>query len=193
MRWDNGGVAGSPQPEVRKKTRATAVKKSSPVRPRRDFKALEERRMRAAVLFGRGRRPAEVSRELGVSIQSASEWHKRWTAGGKKALRGAGRAGRLPRVDAGQLARVERALLQGPKANGYASELWTLPRVAEVIEKETGVRYHPGHVWRILRVQLGWTRQRPARRAVERDDAAIERWAKERWPKVKKGPGAGGR
>ncbi len=154
---------------------------------------MEERRMRAAALFGRGRRPAEVARELGVSIQSASEWHRRWSAGGKKALRAAGRAGRLPRVDAGQLAGVERALLQGPKANGYGSELWTLPRVAEVIEKETGVRYHPGHVWRILRVQLGWTRQRPARRAVERDDAAIERWAKEQWPKVKKGPGAGGR
>jgi transposase len=186
-------VAGSPQPVAGKDNRATAVKKSSPVRPRRDFKALEERRMRAADLFRRGRRPAEVSRELGVSIQSASEWYQRWSAGGKKALRGAGRAGRLPRLDAGQLARVERALAQGPKANGFGTELWTLPRVAEVIERVTGVGYHPGHVWRILREQLGWTRQRPARRAVERDDAAIERWAKERWPTVKKAPGAGAR
>ena len=67
----------------------------------------------------------------------------------------------------------------------------TLARVAEVIERVTGVRYHRGHVWRILREQLGWTRQRPARRAVERDDEAIDRWVRERWPKVKKAPGVG--
>lgn len=149
--------------------------------------------MRAAELFRRGRRPAEVARELGVSIQSASEWYRRWSVGGKRALRAAGRAGRLPRLDANQLARVEEALLQGPTANGFATELWTLPRVAEVIERVSGVRYHPGHVWRILRQQLGWTRQRPARRAVERDDAAIEQWVKQRWPQLKKGHGAGGR
>jgi len=149
--------------------------------------------MRAAELFRRGRRPAEVARELGVSIQSASEWHRRWSAGGKTALRAAGRAGRLPRVDAGQLAEVEAALLRGPTANGFPTELWTLPRVAEVIETVTGVAYHPGHVWRILRMQLGWSRQRPARRAVERDDAAIEQWAKERWPKLKKARSVGAR
>ncbi len=149
--------------------------------------------MRAAELFRRGRRPAEVARELGVSVQSASEWYRRWSAGGKKALRGAGRAGRRPRLDADQLARVEEALLQGPTANGFPTELWTLPRVADVIERVTGVAYHPGHVWRILRVQLGWSRQRPARRAVERDDAAIEQWVKQRWPKLKKAPSVGAR
>jgi transposase len=122
---------------------------------------------------------------LGVSIQSASEWYRRWSAGGKTALRAAGRAGRLPRLDADQLARVEQALLQGPTANGFPTELWTLPRVAAVIERVTGVAYHPGHVWRILRQQLGWSRQRPARRATERDDAAIEQWVKQRWPSLK--------
>lgn len=82
---------------------------------------------------------------------------------------------------------------KGPKANGYATDLWTLARVTEVIEAVPGVSYHRGHVWRILREQLGWSRQRPARQAIERDDEAIERWAKERWPKVKKAPGAGAR
>jgi transposase len=149
--------------------------------------------MRAADLFGRGRRPAEVARELGVSIQSASEWYRRWSAGGRKALRAAGRAGRLSRLDADQLARVEEALLQGPTANGFPTELWTLPGVAEVIERVTGVRYHPGHVWRILRHQLGWSRQRPARRATERDDAAIEQWVKQRWPSLKKARSVGAR
>ena len=84
-------------------------------------------------------------------------------------------------------------LLKGPKANGFGTELWTLARVAEVIEAVTGVSYHPGHVWRILREQLGWSRQRPARRAVERDEEAIEVWVKQRWPKIKKAPGAGAR
>ena len=64
------------------------------------------------------------------------------------------------------LAKVEKALERGPKADGYPTELWALTRVAEVIEATTGVRYHPGHVWRVLR-QMGWSRQRPARWAIE--------------------------
>ena len=53
---------------------------------------------------------------------------------------------------------------------------------AEVIARVTGVSYHPARVWYILREQLGWTWQRPARRATERDDAAIAHWVKQRWP-----------
>jgi len=152
---------------------------------------MEERRMRAADLFEQGRRQVDVARELGVSHQTASDWHGLWREGGKDALRGAGRAGRRPKLTHEQLADVEVALAKGPMANGFATDLWTLTRVAEVIEAVTGVRYHPGHVWRILREQLGWTRQRPARRALERDDEAIDRWVKQRWPNAKKGPGAG--
>jgi transposase len=73
-----------------------------------------------------------------------------------------------------------------------AMQLWTLARVAEVIQRVTGVRYHPGHVWRLLR-ELGWTRQRPARRAVERDEEAIARWIKQDWPRVKKARDAAAR
>jgi len=154
---------------------------------------MEDRRMRAADLFAAGVRQAEIGRELGVSHQTVSDWHEVWAEGGKEALRGAGRAGRRPKLSSEQRTEVERALEQGPRANGYATDLWTLVRVAEVIERVTGVSYHPGHVWRILREQLGWTRQRPARQAVERDDDAIDRWVKERWPKIKKAPGAGAR
>ena len=93
-------------------------------------------------------------------------------------------------MSASDLAKVERALEKGPKANGFPTDLWTLARVAEVIERVTGVKYHPGHVWRVLR-QMGWSRQRPARRAIERDDEAIEQWVNERWPKVKKTPEPG--
>ena len=71
----------------------------------------------------------------------------------------------MPRLTDTQLRRVERALRRGPWADGFATDLWTLDRVATVIEAETGVTYHPGHVWKLLRDKLGWSRQRPARRA----------------------------
>ena len=168
------------------------VSRTAPrARPQRDFAAMEERRMKAADLFAKGRAQADIARELGVAHQTVSDWHEKWKLGGKKALRGAGRAGRPPKVTDADLAMVERALRKGPLANGYPTELWTLARVAEVIEAVTGVKYHPGHVWRVLR-HMGWSRQRPARQATERDDAAIERWVNDRWPKVKKTPGPGG-
>jgi transposase len=156
----------------------------------RDFAAMERRRKRAAQLFGQGKTQAEVVRQLEVSRQSVSRWHADWLAGGTDALRAAGRAGRLPQLDRADLVRVERRLKKGPLANGYPTDMWTIQRVAEVIESETGVAYHPGHVWRILR-QMGWSRQRPARRAVERDDQAIANWVKHDWPRVKKTPDAG--
>lgn len=151
--------------------------------------------MAAVDLFEAGERlsKAEIGRRLGVSHQTVSDWHTAWSEGGREALRAAGRAGRRPKLSAEQLAEVEAALAVGPRGNGYATDLWTLARVAEVIERVTGVAYHPGHVWRVLREQLGWSRQRPARRAVERDDAAIDAWVKQRWPKIKKVPGVGER
>ena len=114
---------------------------------------MEERRMQAADLFRRAVIPAEIARRLGVSHQVVSEWRKAWQQGGRAALRGAGRAGRRPKLSRAQLAKVERALTKGAEANGYTADLWTLPRVAEVIERLTGVSYHPGHVWYLLRDQ----------------------------------------
>ena len=157
------------------------------IRPRRDFAGLEERRMRAATLFRTGFGPAEVARQLGVSCMSASRWYRAWQQEGVRGLRAAGRAGRRPQLDARQWRRVERALLKGPLAFGYGSELWTLERVAAVIEQVSGVRHHPGHVWRLLKGR-DWTWQKPARRAVERDEEAIGHWVREEWPRVKGGP-----
>jgi transposase len=153
---------------------------------------MEASRMRAADLFKVGVPQADIARELGVAHQTVSDWHDKWLVGGKSALRRTGPAGRPPKVTAADLALVVKALERGPGANGFPTDLWTLARVAEVIEKVTGVHYHPGHVWRVLR-QMGWSRQRPARQATERDDAAIEQWVNERWPRVKKTPQPGGR
>ena len=152
---------------------------------KRDFKALERRRMKAATLLGKGWSQAEVARELGVSREAVSRWAKALAEQGRRGLRRAGRAGRKPRLTADDLRRIERALKEGPEAWGYWTGLWTAERVAAVIEKLCAVRYHPGHVWRILR-QLGWSCQRPTGRAVERDEEAIRRWKEERWPTLKK-------
>ena len=160
------------------------------VRPRRDFQAMEERRMRAVELFEQGVIPAEIARQLGVGHQTVSEWRTVWRRAGRDGLRAAGRAGRLPKLSRDQLVHVEATLAKGAEANGYLTDLWTLARVAEVIERVSGVAYHPRHVWRILREQLGWSWQRPARQAVERNDEAIHRWVKQRWPQLKKGHGA---
>ena len=164
---------------------------------RRDVAALEARRFEAARLFARGTGQAAVMRALGVSRQTAHEWFHRWRRGGRQGLKAVGRLGRKPRLDRRQLSRVETALLQGPRRHGFATDLWTLPRVAMVIARLTGVHYHPGHVWYLLR-GLQWSLQRPARRARERDEAAIRQWVRRRWPGVKttlaaSGPGSSSR
>ena len=150
---------------------------------------MEQRRMQAADLFEEGVIPAEIARRVGVRHQIVSQWRKAWRQDGRDALRAAGRAGRKPKLTEAQLANVAHVLANGAEANGYTTDLWTLSRVAEVIERVTGVSYHPGHVWYVLRDQLNWTWQRPARRAVERNDEAIEHWVKKRWPQLKKGLG----
>jgi transposase len=146
---------------------------------------MERRRARAARLFKAGTKQAEVARSLLVSRQSVSRWFRTFVKGGVKGLRGAGRAGRKPRLDAKQLAMVDAALRLGPKGHGFRTNLWTLPRVARVIERLTGVTYHPGHVWRILR-RLDWSLQRPARRARERNEEAVRQWVSTRWSVIKK-------
>jgi transposase len=147
--------------------------------------------MRAADMFKKGISQAEIARELGVCHQTVSDWHAAWREGGKRALRGAGRAGRPPKLKEDQLEKIERELLKGPKAHGYETDLWTVARIVEVIEETTGVRYHPGHAWRIVTEKLRWSCQRPARRAVERDEEQIANWVATRWPAIKKAPGAG--
>jgi transposase len=149
--------------------------------------AREARRLRAAELFAQGRSQAEVARQLGVSRQAVSRWHARWQQGGVEALRSRGPTGPDPKLSAADLERVEQALLKGATANGFDTDLWTLERVAVVITQLTGVRHHPAHVWSILRQRLGWTLQRPERRASERDEEAIARWVAHEWPRIKKG------
>jgi transposase len=156
--------------------------------PAEERAAREVRRLRAAELFAQGRTQAEVARQLGVSRQAVSRWHACLERGGVDALRSRGPTGPVPKLSAAQLATVEQALLQGAKANGFDTDLWTLERIGVVITQLTGVRHHPGHVWSIVRHRLGWTLQRPERRAIERDEEAIARWVAHEWPRIKRGP-----
>lgn len=159
----------------------------NPAGVRRDFDALEQRRLEAARLLKQGLSQAEVARRLGVHRQSVYRWAKTLSESGRPGLKKAGRAGRKPLLSATDLRKLERILKRGPEAVGYDTQLWSSWLVAEVIEETFGVEYHPGHVWRILR-QLGWSVQRPAGRALERDEQAIRRWKRRRWPVLKKTP-----
>jgi transposase len=154
--------------------------------------AARQRRRQAARLFQQGLSQAEVARRLGVSRQSASRWQARWRQGGRAGLAGPGRWGRPSRLSDRDWRRVERALLRGAQAHGFDTDLWTLPRVAEVIWRLTGVSYHPGHVWWLLH-RHHWSPQRPTRRASERDDAEFAPWHTEEWPRIKGGRPSGAR
>ena len=146
---------------------------------------LEVRRRRAIALLLEGRRVREVAELVAASPSSVSRWKSAYEAGGDDGLRSKPHPGRKPKLSKERRKELEELLLQGPMAHGYRTDLWTLGRVAQVIEKHFGVRYHPGNVWRVLR-QMRWSCQKPERRARERDEEAIHRWRKETWPQIKK-------
>jgi transposase len=127
---------------------------------------------RAAELLAQGRSQAEVARELDVSRQSASRWHAGWQASGATALQSRGPTGRRPKVADDQLEAIEQALLEGALAHGFATDVWTLERIAVVIQGLTGVGLSNPSVWRLLRGRLGWSVQRPQRQATR--DAGAE-------------------
>ena len=102
-------------------------------------------------------------------------------------MKQAERAGRKPRLNGEDRKRLEKLLLRGPEAMGYETPLWTCPRVAHLIEQEFQIRYHEGHVWKLL-VSLGWSPQRPTGRARERNEEEIRNWRKKQWPGIKKKP-----
>ena len=151
-----------------------------------DLQALEQRRRRAARLFAkRNTSQASVARELNVSRMSVCRWHRQWKKSGTKALRAAERVGPKTRLNARQRQRAQAALRRGARAHGFSADLWTLPRVATVIKRITGVRYHPGHVWKVLGA-MNWTVQKPERQAKERKAEQVDYWKNVRWPELKK-------
>jgi transposase len=151
----------------------------------RNHALLERRRRKASGMFECGVPVSEVARRLGVASQVVYRWRQAWERGGDEALASKGPAGPKSRLTEAQVNEVVAALLKGPIEQGYKTQLWTLPRVSRLIADLTGVKYHPGHVWRILGT-LGFSCQRPERRAIERDEEAIRQWKRVHWPAIKK-------
>lgn len=154
---------------------------------KRDFAALERRRFAALDLLKQGLNQSEVARRLKVCSQTVSRWARTSASGGKRAMKAAGRAGRKPLLDRKQVDRLVTLLKAGPEKLGYETPLWTCDRVAHLIGQEFGVRYHAGHVWKVLR-RLNWTPQRPTGKALERNEEAIAEWKRKTWPAIKKKP-----
>ena len=144
---------------------------------------MEERRFAALDLRKQGLSQAEVGGRLKVAQQTVSRWARQARQQGRKSLRKAGRAGRKPLLTGSHRQALEKGLVAGPEALGYETPLWTCPRVGHLIEQEFGVRYHEGHVWKIL-VHLDWSPQRPTGRARERNEKQIRHWKKNVWPRI---------
>jgi putative transposase len=153
---------------------------------------MEERRLAAAVLLRQGRlHQAAIARQVGVSRASVCRWAATLAREGRGGLRARPRTGRPGRLDAAAWTRLGRRLDRGAIAAGFDTEQWTLRRIAALIWREFGVRYHPRYLERPLRAH-GFTVQHPASRAQERDERAIAAWPKHTWVAIKKeGPPRG--
>jgi transposase len=146
---------------------------------------LEGRRRRAWELKQQGWKQQDIAAALGVTKGAVSQWLRRAREGGVEALRRHPPPGPTPKLTTEQLALLPQVLERGAEAYGYRGQVWTTKRVAEVIWRTFGVRYHRDHVSRLLR-HCGWSRQQPIERATQRDEAAIQQWYNERWPALQK-------
>ena len=144
----------------------------------------QRRRLEAAGLFEAGRTRAEVAAELGVSWRAAHTWYQSWKAGGSKELEAKTKPGPVPKFSDAQVEALKAELVRGSLGHGYANELWTLRRVARLILERLGLKTSPSEVWRLLR-RMGWSPQKPQRKARERDEAKINQWKTERWPELR--------
>ena len=138
-------------------------------------------------MLQKGKGCAEVALAVGVARQTVYTWKALLNEGGIDALRAVPEPGRPGALDAGQLAAVRTAILQSPTSRGFGTELWTLKRVGAVIERLHGVRFSQSHVWRIL-CALGFSPQKPEKRAIERNADAVLAWRRRTWPALKKKP-----
>jgi transposase len=150
-----------------------------------ELKKMKERRVEGARLLQDGVHAAEVARRVGVSRQSVMRWEQRLKSGGMKHIARIGKRGRQRQLSEAQLGELAKLLKAGSIAAGYANEMWTLPRIGALIQARFDIALSRSSVWRTLG-HMGWSVQRPARRARQRDEAAIAAWKSKRWPALKK-------
>lgn len=145
--------------------------------------ARERIRLEAVARFDAGETNRGIAAALRVSERSVERWRRAWREGGAAGVASKGSPGR-PKLSEAQMARLERELERGPLAHGWNDQRWTLARVESLIGRLFHVTYTVEGTWALLR-RHGWSWQQSARRAIERDDAAVELWKKDTWPRVK--------
>jgi len=146
----------------------------------------QKQRFKAAALFAEGKHShSEIGKMLGVSKQCICTWYQAWKRDGEAGLL-MKKPGPKTGLSDNEWQIIQDALLEGPRAQGYDTEFWTLERIAELIEKITGRSYHQGYVWHLL-TRLGWSHQKPERVAKQRNEDEIAHWVRETWPDIKKG------
>jgi transposase len=150
-----------------------------------ELQTLKERRVQGARLLQSGIHPAEVARRVGVSHQSVMRWEQRLKIGGLKHISRVGKRGRPAQLSDAQISELTRLLKAGSIAAGYANEMWTLARISALVEVRFNVRFASSSMWALLN-RMGWSVQRPARQARQRNEADIASWKHQRWPALKK-------
>jgi transposase len=156
-------------------------------RPKGSAELIADRRRRALALLDQDLSLHEVARRIGCSPGSVMRWRNTRRRHGERVFEVGASPGRPLKLTLEQRRRLTKLLLKGSLAHGYRTDLWTCARIAELIRKEFGVRYHRDHIGRLMRA-LGWSSQKPEARAIERDEAQIQAWKRRQWPRVKKTP-----
>lgn len=155
------------------------------MRPHGTQEQLEGRRRRALQWLDEGADPPDVAHKVGCAVSSVYYWNELRKTKGEHALKPKPVPGRPGRLTGRQKQSLVRTRVEGPLKSGYSTDLWTLGRVAQVIENRFGVLYHPGHVWKILKA-LGLSRQKPEPTAREQDEKEINQGKHRSWPQIKK-------
>jgi transposase len=159
-------------------------------RPKGSAAVLEDRRRRALALVDSGYTLNQAARQIGCSSSSVVYWFHARRRGGEKALHVRFSPGRPRKLTPRQERPLIQLLAQGPLKRGYRTNVWTSKRIAQLIDEEFGICYHPNHIGRLM-FRLGWSHQKPKKHAAERDPEKIERWKRKKWPRIKKSRGAG--
>ena len=145
----------------------------------------ERIRLKAGKMFQKGRTQAEVARKFNVSTAAANQWHSIWKKRGADGLKSAGKSGVKPKLTQEKRQAFKKAILKGPLAFGYETDLWTLPRLSAVMKKVNKIKFSEVWIWHIIR-DLGFTPQRPQVQAMQRDEKMIKEWKEKTLPDLKK-------
>lgn len=152
---------------------------------KRDRQALEQRRLKAIQMYKKGASQYRIAKELKVSFEAVSNWVEIYKKKGMKGLKTKGQPGPKPRLTAEDRGKIKVAIIKGADAFGYQTSLWTLERIAALIRKMTKAKFKTTQTWRIV-TSLGFSCQKPAQRAKERDEEAIKQWRIKTFPSLKK-------